>query len=608
MAFYLHTEDRVIDQINEYDLENMITRGEVRKFLTRADAFRAKTDSPHLVVTFHCTVEERYAWHERESDRFNSGMYARVPWANVSWYRYDDTFSLLFAHMSLNHIGLIAYTPDDESGFCDRQLRVTPARFLQKFCADHLNEKQIAEYVALVKGFDGKFSLATTEDDVIAVYRGGPHSCMSHDVDEYSTRGIHPVSVYAGSDLAVAYLGDKRKASARCIVWPEKKFYTRVYGDTTLRVVLEKDGYQYTDSVDGAKVRAIKLNDPRHRRSLGGYVMPFMDTADRARLTSDGKFFVFDESGSYGTRETNGTTGIVEDEYRECANCGDSYESNDDTDPYCRSCDDDRWTCDACDDVSFDPSDQHRVGNDTLCESCSDERSTSCEECSDHFHEENYTRHQQRDRSNRGVTAFCESCESGHSMCNDCGSALIPDDQEYCDDCKPSHEDDDDQDPENVTKTEDAPVVDPEVQATMDLLILRENDQTDQETYVSMRDHREPSSRTLGQALTGSTWQEVMIDSLHCLIARCQKSLVIGSVALRASNDAHGFHGGYYCHECATRLQDRNDDLNRHENHTRLIPSMSPRIQDAHNDHVAKNQIVTEILDLLIAPSDEGSF
>jgi hypothetical protein len=193
-------------------------------------------------------------------------------------------------------------------------------------------------------------------------------------------------------------------------------------------------------------------------------------------------------------------------------------------------------------------------------------------------------------------------------MCNDCGSVLIPEDDEYCDDCKPNHEDDDDQDPENVTKTDDdATTVDPEVQATMDLLILRENDQTDQETFMR-RGESPNASRTLGQALTGSSWQEVMIKDLHCLIARCQKELVIGSVALRASNTSHGFHGGYYCHECATRLQDRNDDLNRHDNHTRLIPSMSPRIQDAHNDHVAKNQIVTEILDLLIAPSDEGSF
>src|SRR5690606_21500489 len=117
-----------------------------------------------------------------------------------------------------------AYTPSEDFGMQDRQVRMMPGRYLKKYFSDVLSPEDI-QYWALE--WANRFApvdmeIATTPDEIEYVYTNGPRSCMSYDPSEYSS-SCHPVRVYGNSDLAVAYIRNASGAVVgRALIWPSK--------------------------------------------------------------------------------------------------------------------------------------------------------------------------------------------------------------------------------------------------------------------------------------------------------------------------------------------------------------------------------------------------
>ena len=236
-------------------------------------AARVGIDPKSEIVTFLPSEEESADWRSREYDRFMSGTYLEVPWRPVD--RYDQ---IHYTHLSLSHPGLIAYTASEEHGVQDRQTRMAPGRYLQRFYAEHASNDQIAEWIAACKAEHLQLQIARTPDDVVTVYtaKDGPTSCMDHRLRVE----IHPSIVYGDSDLGVAYLGDleSETITARCVVWPDRQLYDRAYGDkATLIQLLRAHGYT-KGAFEGARIRLIT-------NSHGRIVVPYVDGFNSGSLS-----------------------------------------------------------------------------------------------------------------------------------------------------------------------------------------------------------------------------------------------------------------------------------------------------------------------------------
>lgn len=423
-------------------------------YTARVDAVNAAKEDTDLVVTFVISEDERIDWRRREYQRFCNKQYLFTPWGNATnfWeptndedatYTYGAEIAIHFAHLSLKTPGAIAYTPSEEHGYQDRQVTIKVGRYLKQYLTSYLSKTQIDHYIESVKAYSEDLKIARTPVDIVRVYRGGPHSCMSHDVSNYQTSGIHPVEVYGGSDLGVAYLGDLAHASARALVWPDRKYYARVYGDNTLATILENAGYTQPSCKDsdfpsftGAKVRAIRIPGNHH-----GYVMPYVDCAESADLVDGGQYFVLcNEEGEYTVKGTDGVTKTVE--YNYCEHC---EQPCDEDERYCPSCNDNCFSCDRCGDDYFDIDDVVDVDGAYYCMSCASRYEQSCESC--HFVW--FT-------SETRTSEYCDTCMEHLTECADCETMI--DDRESnddprgrrCDSCYKEHTKED----EDETKDE----------------------------------------------------------------------------------------------------------------------------------------------------------
>jgi len=382
-------------------------------YTVRAEAFQAKTDGQ--TITFVCSEDERYQWKERERGRFESGEYARVPWAEseigTDWM-HECRFH--FVHLSKDKLGLVAYTPDDEYGVQDRQVRLKPGAYLSRF-ASGLQPSEIDDYCARVKSFSWTFQIARTTDEIVKVYRNGPSSCMDKRHEQrgnFNTGGIHPCSVYGESDLAVAYLGTLDDVTARCVIWPDETIYTRVYGDTTLEHLLGAAGYSQ-GTLSGAKIRRIET---RH----GALVMPYIDGADGASWHSRDYMILSDDDSDYSVKRTDG---LAEEATVACEHCGRDFTPDDD-ETLCDDCDNDRFYCDECDTDYFgDDTTSHYLENArrTVCDGCYSNLETECELCDERWIEtERFSRCERDERQRLHVTGLCADCASEHRYCDGC--------------------------------------------------------------------------------------------------------------------------------------------------------------------------------------------
>ena len=280
-------------------------------------------------------------WHERE----HKAQKVRGPleWGNESFWRDGyHVWKYHFAHTSTEDPSLVAYTPNDEKGERDIQVKIKPGRYLKEFFGDTLTEKQIAYFAAMhangqkpmTPWDEYQFGLATTQQEIVDVYVNGPHSCM--DARSFCALRTHPCRVYAAGDLAIAYLKGEAPVNqhnrdrvyvARALVWPDKKFYSRVYPtpdfysqdgfmsstdstncQTALLKRLQQEGYT-PGSLNGARLLKLKRKTSRNGELRNGVYMPFVDGGykivdkeDHLLLDKNGDFYAGNQDGALDLR------------------------------------------------------------------------------------------------------------------------------------------------------------------------------------------------------------------------------------------------------------------------------------------------------------------
>ncbi len=283
-------------------------------------------------------------WRNREKDRMVDGTYRRMPWYAHDWWRSEQAVAIHrnhFAHPSLERAGWVAYTKDDEDGTQDKQTIVRAGAYLKKYFSRVLHyygvsERQLVTQFMLEYGpLDVNF--AATEDDIISVYEHGPETCMVGR--EWPHDGRNPSYIYAAGDLQVAYLGDLEECSARAVVWPAKKKFSRVYGDVArLTKGLERLGYSWGAPI-GAKIKRVMINevvfDPQQGVPSECFIAPYIDKTNQRggghlSAIDKGDHLEICPEGTLGSHHCGGANGMTghyvprEDEYPTftCENCG----------------------------------------------------------------------------------------------------------------------------------------------------------------------------------------------------------------------------------------------------------------------------------------------
>jgi hypothetical protein len=213
-------------------------------------------------------------WREREATRMRDGTYELLP---TEWY--DWLLPEHYAHRAKSDPKQVAFTPDSEKGMRDRQTIMNVGRYLTRYYAERFTGDNIRTFVTQVTPSEVQF--AASADDIATVYEHGPNSCMS-GTRFYQARSYlnnyNPVRIYAGHDLQVAYIGDKNNASARCLVWPERKLRGRIYGDhERLEAGLRALGYSEAASFNGAMVTRHEIDVDYDGSPAKALVMPYID-------------------------------------------------------------------------------------------------------------------------------------------------------------------------------------------------------------------------------------------------------------------------------------------------------------------------------------------
>ena len=324
-------------------------------------------------------------YHWREVGRMATGAYTLPVWIA------DRRLAPIpghFAHVSNENGAQIAYTQSAEKGARDIQTRVRPGKYLAQFYPN-LTAPEVstlaAEYGAAHAPVE--FKLATSREDIIKVYRHGPHSCMAGD---------EAPGVYGAGDLAIAYLGPIDGATARAVCWPKRKIFGRTYGDSIrLQSALESKGYSHADSGAewyGARLLREEISDYQFR-------CPYLDVA--YHVEDSGEFLVISASG-FDARNTSGTVG--EAPYT-CAGCGTGLDS------------DEIQTCE---------------GSDyTYCESCFSDRFSYCESCDSYSDSDDFQRVNVGIRRGNSEMYVCDNCASDLIVCRDCDSGADRFDAEF---------------------------------------------------------------------------------------------------------------------------------------------------------------------------------
>ena len=403
-------------------------------------------DYPRMTV--YAVPEKTRAWIEREAARMVNeyiaapdlpGHRERMNSDKPFPYRYH--FLHIAQQTADGDPAMVAYTPNDAYGRRDRKVRVKPGRYLQQFYPELSNEDRV-QWAALIDSrYAGiKLRFESDGEKIAQLYADTRHggksdlsSCMSCNAEEYG--GIHPCSAYGTpGDLVLAYLGTEDSATARAIVYPEKKYYWSSYGnDAHVLIGLLKDqGYTRHQNWTGAKINAIR--NPKRKNRL---VVPYIDVCDEVELSDCGKF-LFLNQGDINCRRTDGGGG----QECTCDHCGEDYDADDsDSSTHCQYCYDNAWTCERCDDLQW--GDSH--GDDaSYCRECWHDMTERCTACRSRYISEEHDGHD----------GFCNDCSEDRSACETCGDVdtfdnmVEVDGEWYCDDdaCKPAPKDDDDDD------------------------------------------------------------------------------------------------------------------------------------------------------------------
>lgn len=241
-------------------------------------------------------------WREREKNRFASGEYQAVPWADhAAWLdilKNNKNLADHFVHVSKDKNDLLAYTPDEKAGVADNQRRKTPQRYLSQYVPSQYSG-HVNEFLNLwTKHVNANLlRFATTRDDARRVYEIGSDSCMKGKSTRWfpDDNAAHPGEAYIAGDLAIAYIERAGTVTARCVCWPDRKLMSdRVYGNESgvLQSLLSADGYKKGEFL-GARLLKIPYQNK--------FITPYIDPPTSPKVIDDGEFFVIAKTHSEKT-------------------------------------------------------------------------------------------------------------------------------------------------------------------------------------------------------------------------------------------------------------------------------------------------------------------
>lgn len=239
-------------------------------------------------------------WRQREVDRFASGFYTKVPWHKEPWVLKAEKCVDHFTHVSRQNQANVAFIDSTAKGERDVKTRMRASRYLTNYYGTILKEDSIRYWVAQYKKLydkENRLLYAFEAKDIERVYKRGPHSCMK--AGNFRSK-IHPARVYSGPDLAVAYIEKGGKITARSVIWPKKKIYSRVYGDRELMETLleEEEGFKEA-SLEGARLTKVKQGNR--------YVCPYIDGGTKISVGS--KYLRVNKNGKHACRNQDGFCG-----------------------------------------------------------------------------------------------------------------------------------------------------------------------------------------------------------------------------------------------------------------------------------------------------------
>lgn len=256
----------------------------------------------------HC-VKAHVFYYETEPTCF----FRDRPWQQHVWFR--NAIDIWAPHLPITSEtvpGAIAYYQSAEKRARNIRTPIKPGRYLSKYFSGILTQEQIQQYAIEFSEQHEPAELRVTQDadEIETIYRNGPGSCMKFEHGGYAG-DEHPACVYAGPDLGVAYIGAIDDAAARAVVWPEKKIYSRIYGDEhRMQIALQKEGFA-PGSLRDARVQKIPYEC--------GFIMPYVDNIGRASEIGD--YIVLDGGGPISTQYTTGLS-FDDDDSIECTDCG----------------------------------------------------------------------------------------------------------------------------------------------------------------------------------------------------------------------------------------------------------------------------------------------
>jgi hypothetical protein len=276
-----------------------------------------------------------------------------------------------------------------------------PGRYLTKYHGHVLSQGSIQYWCGLHAEENGEVELkfATTPDEIEAVYINGPHSCMAHDADGFSSPG-HPTRVYGAGDLGIAYGTRRNKIVARTVCWPARKiFYSVIYGDkNAITPALERAGFsrEYSSAFQGARLLRIPYEN--------GFVCPYLDCG--SSVTDGGEYLTI--GGDLVAQETDGLTrGAF------------------------------GTPCDRCEEPHDEESLTYLESEEqTWCNDCIHRYMTRCRYCAE-YHRDTEFREVTWGGRSRYVCAGC--AEENFTACSVCGR-FHDDDCAHCADCSPCAE------------------------------------------------------------------------------------------------------------------------------------------------------------------------
>jgi len=373
-----------------------------------ATPFQATTFLEHIHHNPAYTYAVRPAtWRERELRLFmadpetGKAVYRPVVWADEAWWcNIAHHFKDHFLHVSVIDPTAVAFTEDERKGEADRQTYMRPGKYLQKFLAagpsgeiehgplkglpSQVTKMQIAFYAQwhqVGKRPESDDTLFITEDEheIVRVYEEGPESCMMGKGWDFKD---HPVRVYAGGGLAMAYLNNASgEVIARTLCWPEEQVFGRVYptanNDTQrdhyneLMARLKAKGWR-SITEDNSVFEGARLRHLTNRH--GNTMMPYLDNEYGVRDEyRDGRAWWVMTHDENHQESTDGTM------------CGNEPD----------------WHCECCEEGFSDNYDSCSVyrywngtgrsgyprGEETWCQDCRDNSSYYCDGCDEHFND-----------------------------------------------------------------------------------------------------------------------------------------------------------------------------------------------------------------------------